>query len=103
MILKTIIALVLVTAAAISGFLWYNSRQSAVVEKDGGLSEKTTEVAEFRAMLGNLKTIKLDTSFFSDPVYKSFVDQNVLISKPVDYGRANPFLPVGAKPIAPKP
>ena len=101
MILKTIVALALVAAVLVSAFLWYNSRG-----EDAVVGEKTepqnTDTAEFRKILSGLRTLKLDTDFFADPVYKSLIDPNVLISRPAIYGRSNPFVPIGVVKVAPQ-
>lgn len=52
------------------------------------------------AALALLKTIQLDTSIFTDPIFKSLSDWGKAIPKqPV--GRRNPFAPFGAKPSSP--
>lgn len=98
---QTILALLLVIAVAASAFMWYSLR--------GQLGSTATaspvdnpEVAEFRRLLAALKAIKLDTSFFSDPAYKSLVDPAVLISRPAAYGKSNPFIPIGVPVALPK-
>lgn len=45
--------------------------------------------------LTNLHTIKLDTSLFSDPAFKSLTSFGVQLP-PENVGRRNPFEPVGA-------
>ncbi|MEK7090745.1 MAG: hypothetical protein AAB930_04125, partial [Patescibacteria group bacterium] len=77
-------------------YLWYTSRPEEGAASDSAEKAEDLEVVEFRKELASLRTIKLDTSFFSDPLYKSLIDPNLLISKPPSVGRANPFLPVGS-------
>lgn len=93
---QTILVLLLIIAIAVSAFMWYSlsgpdSGSTALASPAGN-----PEVAEFRRLLAGLKAEKLDTSFFSDPAYKSLIDPKVLISRPAAYGRANPFVPAGA-------
>ena len=48
---------------------------------------------EMLAALDKMKSVKLDTSFFSNPVYKSLEDFTVQIPKqPI--GRRDPFAPI---------
>lgn len=84
----------MIAALGVAVYLWYTSRPEEGIA--GGIAEKAEdlEVVEFRKALASLRTVKLDTSFFSDPLYKSLFDPNVLVSKPTSVGRANPFLPV---------
>lgn len=57
--------------------------------------ETTSPVSqEILATLGNLRTIKLDNSIFSDPLFISLSDFGVNIP-PAAAGRRNPFAPVG--------
>lgn len=52
------------------------------------------------AALALLKTIRLDTSIFTDPIFKSLSDWGKAIP-PQPVGRRNPFAPFGAKPSSP--
>lgn len=52
------------------------------------------------AALALLKTIQLDTSIFTDPIFKSLSDWGKKIP-PQPVGRRNPFAPLGAKPSTP--
>lgn len=55
-------------------------------------SESAAVTQELVATLGSLRTIKLDESIFSDPVFISLSDFGVTIpAQPV--GRRNPFVP----------
>jgi len=44
-------------------------------------------------LLGALKTVSLDTSFFNDPLYKSLIDSGAFVPAPTEVGRINPFAP----------
>lgn len=55
---------------------------------------------ELLSTLGNLRTIKLDNSIFSDPLFISLSDFGVSIP-PAAAGRRNPFAPVGQSGPAP--
>ena len=101
MLRQTIIALILIAAAAISAYFWYSSRDKSLAS-GSDIEAQNAGTSEFRKLLGSLKTLKLDTEFFNDPAYKSLIDPNVIISKPAEYGRINPFVPIGAVVITPK-
>lgn len=53
------------------------------------------------AALALLKTIQLDTSVFTDPLFKSLSDWGKAIP-PQPVGRRNPFAPLGAAPVKKK-
>lgn len=55
-------------------------------------SNKAAEDTAFITQLFTLTKIKVDTSLFSEPTFKSLVDNNVKL-EPVPYGRTNPFSP----------
>jgi hypothetical protein len=55
-------------------------------------SSKAAEDTAFITQLFTLTKIKVDTSLFSEPTFKSLVDNNVKL-EPVPYGRTNPFAP----------
>lgn len=60
-------------------------------------SDQVSETSkELLATLANLKTIKLDDSIFSDPVFLSLTNFGVQLP-PENVGRRNPFAPVGVK------
>ena len=101
MILKTIVALVLILAVLVSAFWWYNSRGEDIVAGEERAEPQNADTAEFRKVLSGLRTLKFDTDFFNDPIYKSLVDPGVLISKPAAYGRVNPFVPIGIVKVTP--
>jgi hypothetical protein len=50
--------------------------------------------------LQQLRVIKLDTSIFGEPLFRSFLDFGTEIA-PQPRGRQNPFAPVGSTSIAP--
>lgn len=52
------------------------------------------------AALALLKTIQLDTSLFSDPIFKSLSDWGKAIP-PQPVGRRNPFAPLGGTAVKP--
>lgn len=57
-----------------------------------GTAEDAT-VTEFLLVLNQLKKIKVDASFFDDPVFKRLKDFSVTLT-PEPKGRSNPFAPL---------
>ncbi len=51
------------------------------------------EGAEILGMLANLRSIKLDASFFENELFKGLVDFSVEL-EPEEAGRPNPFAPL---------
>ncbi len=45
------------------------------------------------ALLNQMRSLKIDTSLFNDPAYKSLIDYSVDIT-PENVGRPNPFAPL---------
>jgi hypothetical protein len=83
----------------LAGVLWLGNTppresEAALFSKTEISGESIALRDEFLELLAALKTVQLDTSFFSDPRYLSLVDWSVTI-KPQPVGRRNPFLPVG--------
>ncbi len=91
-----------VVAAIILGLVYYvwSSQGAAplLTDTSAGTSPASQEIL---TTLGQLRTIKLDPSLFSDPVFMSLSDFGVTIP-PQNAGRRNPFEPVGsAAPATP--
>lgn len=84
------VAVVLVLA--LSYYLWTSSGStSALLTSTEGSSPLSQEIL---TTLGQLHTIRLDSSVFSDPVFVSLNDFSETIP-PQQAGRRNPFAPVG--------
>jgi hypothetical protein len=97
---KTIIAGILVFAAAISSHVFQNETQAqeplVVPDTASSLGGEGTNQAgrEILALLADMKSVRLDESIFSDPMFQSLQDISVeLIAEPK--GRPNPFAPIG--------
>ncbi len=75
------------------GYYWWSSGSSAPLLSSSG--EGTSPMSqEILVTLGQLHTIKLDPSVFTNPVFVSLTDFGVTIP-PQQSGRRNPFAPVG--------
>lgn len=99
LIKKNIVIIGIVLAAAAVLYYFYSSGGSSALltssaEQESPVSQEVLET------LGNLRSIKLDNSIFSDPLFISLSDFGVNIP-PAAAGRRNPFAPVGQGNSAP--
>lgn len=62
---------------------------------DGSMDTNSAVSAEFLTILLNIKSLKLDDSIFSDPVFNSLIDSSIVLVPDGNEGRPNPFAPVG--------
>lgn len=71
------------------------AQESALVVPDTASPDGTNQKGrEILALLADLKSVRLDDSIFSDPVFQSLQDTSVeLVLEPK--GRPNPFAPLG--------
>lgn len=94
-LLKKNLALIGIVAAALGAlYYFYSSGDSgALLTSDAAAPSPASQ--EILTALGNLRTIKLDNSIFTDPLFLSLSDFGVVIP-PVAAGRRNPFAPVGS-------
>lgn len=63
----------------------------AAAPSGAGNSQKGREIL---ALLAELKSVRLDESIFSDPMFQSLLDTSVELN-PEPKGRPNPFAPLG--------
>lgn len=91
--LLVIIAVIFVGAVVYYGFLSGGRSSPALLSSDA--QAPSADSQQLLVILANLKTIQLDPSVFTDPVYVSLTDFGVVISKE-DVGRRNPFAPFTA-------
>jgi hypothetical protein len=99
-----LIAVAILGAAGFGGYAYINRDSTAsadllVAETSGSSSSLDGDLLK---ALQQLKTIKLNTKIFQDPVFRSFFDFGTTIQKQ-ETGRQNPFAPVGTPttPVAP--
>jgi hypothetical protein len=83
---------VVVVAALVLWFFYSRGGSGALLTSSADQESPVSQ--EILATLGNLRTIKLDNSIFSDPLFQSLSDFGVAIP-PAAAGRRNPFAPVG--------
>lgn len=85
-----------VVAVLLLGFFFYSlsdSRQEPAQITVRSVSPLDSALGrELLSALAELKTTRLDTSIFEDPVFKSLEDFGVIIA-PLPVGRRNPFAP----------
>lgn len=87
-----LIGVVAVAAGLLYYFFFMSSGDTALLTSSEDSDSPVSQ--EILATLGNLRTIKLDNSIFSDPLFISLSDFGVSIP-PAAAGRRNPFAPVG--------
>jgi len=93
LIKKNMVIIGIVIAAAGVLYYFYSSDSGgALLTSSEGTDSPVSQ--EILATLGNLRTIRLDNSIFSDPLFMSLSDFGVTIP-PAAAGRRNPFAPVG--------
>jgi len=84
--------IVIVVIAAIAYFYFYGSNNQS-----SGLSATSDNNALVGArvlgLLGQIQRLRIDTTLFTDPGYKTLRDYSVVIP-PVSVGRPNPFAPL---------
>ncbi|MDB5225226.1 MAG: hypothetical protein JWL87_178 [Candidatus Adlerbacteria bacterium] len=96
---KNMVVIGIVVVALGALFYFYSSGGSApLLSSDEANGSPVSQ--EILATLGNLRTIKLDNSVFSDPLFVSLSDFGVTIP-PAAAGRRNPFAPVGSSGSTP--
>ncbi|MFA6158779.1 MAG: hypothetical protein WC763_04140 [Candidatus Paceibacterota bacterium] len=91
--------LIAIGALAVLGFVGYlyitrdtTASTDLLVVQDSGTVGVDSDLLK---ALGQLKAIRLDTTIFSDPVFRSFFDFSTqLVDQPK--GRPNPFAPLNA-------
>ncbi len=86
-----IIAVIFVVAAGILYYFYAKEDTAPLLSTE----EQAPVSQEILTTLGNLRTIRLDSSVFADPLFISLSDFGVTIP-PAAAGRRNPFAPVGA-------
>ena len=85
------LAAIVVVLGGVYYFLSSGSSSPALLTAtDTGASSPQSQ--SLLVVLANLKTIRLDDSVFSDPVFTSLSDFDVVIA-PENVGRRNPFVP----------
>ena len=107
-----IIAIVVIIILIFSYFFLFKKSQSdqpnlasssGVDASTGATSDVTNGIADdFLALLLNVKSINLDDSIFSDPVFIGLHDSSILLVPDGTEGRPNPFAPIGVD-ITPPP
>lgn len=94
LIQNLLIVLGLVVVMALGYYLYTQNQMSTLSLSDDPISTQlSAESAMFLRKLNDLKQIELDGSLFSDPRFRSLIDNSTpVIEDPV--GRPNPFVEV---------
>lgn len=66
-----------------------SATSDSLLQTNGAVGVGSAELA----LLNQMKSIRIDTTLFSDPAYVSLVDNSVAIT-PEAVGRPNPFAPI---------
>jgi len=68
--------------------------------EEPGLSteDKTNQDTAFIYTLTSLNTLKVETAFFADPLFRKLRDNSVSLGEVGEVGRKNPFLPINGLP-----
>ena len=93
---KTIIIMVVIIVVAIIAYFYYeggNTVTSSSLETSQVTSDAQAAGARVLNLLNQIKSLKIDTSLFSDPAYETLRDYTVAIPQE-QVGRANPFAPI---------
>lgn len=89
---QNILMIVLVIIIIITAYIWYGyvrSKPSEIVVRS---SEGVVPEAQgLLTLLQAIEKVRIDTSFFEDPVYNTLEDLSPPIIVPETRGRANPF------------
>jgi hypothetical protein len=85
-----IITLVVVALLAGGGWYWYQNYYTppVVVAPPADLGGPTLELVE------RLRSVRIDTSLFSDPIFLQLAPAPALILENFTKGRTNPFAPI---------
>ncbi|MDP6387839.1 MAG: hypothetical protein QGG63_00980 [Candidatus Pacebacteria bacterium] len=90
------ISILIITIAIVAGAAYtilFSEKESALLVAERPEDSVSTQESDLLTLLLDLRSVKLDESVFSDPVFKSLVDfGQELVSEPV--GRENPFAPI---------
>jgi hypothetical protein len=85
-----VLGLLLVILGVVVYFNFFAGKSGELLSATPGESAVSQEIL---LALNNLKTIKLDSSFFSDPTFLSLTSYGVELA-PENVGRRNPFEPL---------
>lgn len=94
---QNILVGMLVLAILGLGVYWYVGRTSTpdvAVQGVGVGGKQAASQDQFVTLLASLSSLKLDTSFFQDPVFDRLVNFGGQVSLPSSRGRRNPFAPL---------
>ncbi|MCX6715965.1 MAG: hypothetical protein NT077_03030 [Candidatus Taylorbacteria bacterium] len=93
---KTIIAIVVIVVLALVYFYFAGGETTSTNSMLLGAESNSVGAAEL-SLLNQMKSLRIDTTLFSDPAYISLVDYSTKITAQ-NVGRPNPFAPVPGVP-----
>ena len=89
-----ILIVVIIIVAAIGYNILFGGEENNLLMSESVNAVGKTEDDELISLLINLRSINLDESIFSDPVFRSLEDFGQKLA-PESVGRNNPFAPIG--------
>lgn len=102
--IKNIILFALIALLAVASYLFFTRDKgeeanltSTLGESPSGVTLPSTDSSmnqDFLSVLLSVKSIRLDVSIFSDPVFLGLRDSSILLVPTLDEGRPNPFAPL---------
>ena len=77
-----------------------SSSDAVGVEQTGSTTENALVAEDFLSILLSVKSIKLDSSIFSDNAFQSLRDSSIILTPDGNEGRKNPFAPIGSDVVS---
>ena len=94
--------MVVIILAAIIAYFYYiggNTAANSSLETSQETSDAQLAGSRVLSLLNQIKSLKIDTSLFSDPTYQTLRDYTVAIPQE-EVGRPNPFAPISGLSVA---
>ena len=96
----TIAGIIIISAAAYFMFAPAVPQTDSLLQADPTNAEGNASSARVLSLLGQIKSLRIDTSIFKSEAYQSLRDYSVDIPE-LDVGRPNPFAPLPGTVVAP--
>ncbi len=98
---KTIIIIAAIIIISIVGYFYYMGGQttsSSTLEVSKDTTDAQIAGQRVLGLLNQIRSLKIDTSLFKDPLYLTLIDYAVDVP-PQEIGRPNPFAPIPGMPV----
>ncbi|MBU6231877.1 MAG: hypothetical protein KGI45_00865 [Patescibacteria group bacterium] len=97
---KTLVTVIVIIVIAALGYFYYEGTIPAVGGNVSISPEDQAVATQVLSLLSQMQSLRIDTSLFNDPAYKTLQDDTVPIPA-LNVGRPNPFAPIPGEPVAP--